>query len=119
MSAAHARLVGRSACAGSPRHPATPCVRSAVNDNALFYSRNMIPFVMGTTGGDRDKLYRDVHASGNYAVIAPQMGKQIVAFQAMMGEALLGKPHAAQDALWMDGWMVQTGWSWMRRRDDG
>ena len=53
-------------------------------DNAKFYCDNQIPFVMGTTGGDRDRLLRDVQGSGAYAVIAPQMGKQIVAFQAMM-----------------------------------
>ncbi|WPT13188.1 Putative 4-hydroxy-tetrahydrodipicolinate reductase 1 [Picochlorum sp. SENEW3] len=57
---------------------------SAVNENALFYCENGIPFVMGTTGGDRDKLLEDVAASGVYAVIAPNMGKQIVAFQTMM-----------------------------------
>lgn len=39
---------------------------------------------MGTTGGNRDALLEEVSSSGNYAVIAPQMGKQIVAFQAMM-----------------------------------
>ena len=39
---------------------------------------------MGTTGGDRDKLLHDVEESGVYAVIAPNMGKQIVAFQTMM-----------------------------------
>ncbi|CAK9865947.1 unnamed protein product [Sphagnum jensenii] len=40
--------------------------------------------VMGTTGGDWNKLVKDVEASGVYAVIAPQMGKQVVAFQAAM-----------------------------------
>jgi len=39
---------------------------------------------MGTTGGDRDALLATVKGSGNYAVIAPQMGKQLVAFQAGM-----------------------------------
>jgi len=56
----------------------------AVNDNAAFYGENQIPFVMGTTGGDREKLIEDTIASGTYAVIAPQMGKQVVAFQAML-----------------------------------
>jgi hypothetical protein len=36
---------------------------------------------MGTTGGDREKLLDVVKGSNAYAVIAPQMGKQIVAFQ--------------------------------------
>lgn len=57
---------------------------SAVNENARFYCKNNIPFVMGTTGGNREQLLDDVRAADNYAVIAPQMGKQIVAFQAMM-----------------------------------
>ena len=56
----------------------------SVNANAELYVRCGTPFVMGTTGGDREKLLRDVKASGNYAVIAPQMGKQVVAFQAAM-----------------------------------
>ena len=33
---------------------------------------------MGTTGGDREKLLADTKASGTYAVIAPQMGKQVI-----------------------------------------
>lgn len=57
---------------------------SAVNDNARFYCDNQLPFVMGTTGGDREQLMRDVAESGTYAVIAPNMGKQVVAFQAMI-----------------------------------
>jgi len=56
----------------------------AVNDNAALYLKYKFPFVMGTTGGDREKLLADVNAAGAFAVIAPQMGKQIVAFQAMM-----------------------------------
>lgn len=57
---------------------------TAVNSNALFYCENNIPFVMGTTGGDRAKLLEDVRKSGNWAVIAPQMGKQVVALQATL-----------------------------------
>lgn len=57
---------------------------SAVNSNAEFYTRNSIDFVMGTTGGDREKLFRDVENSSICAVIAPNMAKQIVGFQAMM-----------------------------------
>jgi len=57
---------------------------SAVNDNAGFYCRNALPFVMGTTGGDRAKLEKTVIESSVAAVIAPNMGKQIVGFQAMM-----------------------------------
>jgi len=56
----------------------------AVNDNAEFYCRNALPFVMGTTGGDRTKLEQTVRDSEIPAVIAPNMAKQIVGFQAMM-----------------------------------
>eukprot|EP00249_Psilotum_nudum_P013865 c24555_g1_i3 orf=471-1265(+) len=57
---------------------------AAVNENAEFYCRRNVPFVMGTTGGDRDRFLDTVRCSGIYAVIAPQMGKQVVAFQAAM-----------------------------------
>jgi len=60
---------------------------SAVNPNAEFYCRWGLPFVMGTTGGDRQKLEDTVAASSIAAVIAPNMAKQIVGFQAMMGYA--------------------------------
>ncbi|XP_038897260.1 4-hydroxy-tetrahydrodipicolinate reductase 2, chloroplastic isoform X2 [Benincasa hispida] len=59
-------------------------VPSAVNDNAELYCKVGIPFVMGTTGGDRDRLYKTVDDSKVYAVISPQMGKQVVAFLAAM-----------------------------------
>ena len=57
---------------------------SAVNGNAEFYSRHGLPFVMGTTGGDRKQLEDTVTSSSIPAVIAPNMAKQIVGFQAMM-----------------------------------
>ena len=57
---------------------------SAVNVNAEFYCACALPFVMGTTGGDRRKLEDTVKASSISAVIAPNMAKQIVGFQAMM-----------------------------------
>lgn len=59
-------------------------VPNAVNDNAELYCKIGIPFVMGTTGGDREKLYKTVEDSNIYAVISPQMGKQVVAFLAAM-----------------------------------
>ncbi|KAF4355425.1 hypothetical protein F8388_015179 [Cannabis sativa] len=59
-------------------------VPAAVNDNAELYSSVGVPFVMGTTGGDRDRLYKTVDESKIYAVISPQMGKQVVAFLAAM-----------------------------------
>lgn len=46
------------------------------------YVAHRIPFVMGTTGGDRTAIAKQVEESKVFAVIAPNMGKQIVAFQA-------------------------------------
>ncbi|NNF99864.1 MAG: dihydrodipicolinate reductase [Desulfobacteraceae bacterium] len=59
----------------------------AVNENAEFYCRHRLPFVMGTTGGRREELLRTVRESGNSAVIAPNMAKQIVGLQAMVAYA--------------------------------
>jgi len=56
----------------------------AVNSNADFYCRHKLPFIMGTTGGDRKTLEQRVKDSQICAVIAPNMAKPIVAFQAMM-----------------------------------
>lgn len=56
----------------------------AVNSNGYFYCRNKLPFVMGTTGGDRKALEDRVKTSEISAVIAPNMAKQIVAFQERM-----------------------------------
>jgi len=57
---------------------------TAVNDNAAFYAANKIPFVMGTTGGDRKALENTVENGSMPSVIAPNMAKQIVGLQAML-----------------------------------
>jgi 4-hydroxy-tetrahydrodipicolinate reductase len=59
----------------------------AVNSNAELYCHQDLPFVMGTTGGDRSLLVETVSGSSIAAVIAPNMAKQIVGFQAMMAYA--------------------------------
>ncbi|TVU30187.1 hypothetical protein EJB05_21797 [Eragrostis curvula] len=59
-------------------------VPDAVNANAELYCKMGLPFVMGTTGGDRQLLKKTVQDSNTYAVISPQMGKQVVAFLAAM-----------------------------------
>ena len=66
---------------------------SAVNSNADFYCRFGLPFVMGTTGGDRRKLQAMVESSSIAAVIAPNMAKQIVGLQAMMEYAADNFPN--------------------------
>lgn len=65
---------------------------SAVNANAAFYCKFQLPFVMGTTGGDRQLLEETVRGSSVCAVIAPNMAKQIVGFQAMMDYAAQSFP---------------------------
>ena len=50
-------------------------------DNAELYYKVCVPFVMGTTGGDREQLYKTVKYSNVYAVISPQMGKQVIRIQ--------------------------------------
>jgi 4-hydroxy-tetrahydrodipicolinate reductase len=69
---------------------------SAVTPNAEFYCANKLPFVMGTTGGDRQKLLETVTHSDICAVIAPNMAKQIVGFQAMMAYAAENFPDLFQ-----------------------
>ncbi|KAL8531378.1 hypothetical protein ACS0TY_008117 [Phlomoides rotata] len=59
-------------------------VPAAVNGNVELYCKYGVPFVLGTTGGDTELLYKTVDDSKVYAVISPQMGKQVVAFLAAM-----------------------------------
>lgn len=66
----------------------------AVNRDAELYCECEIPFVMGTTGGDRDLLAKTIEQSKISAVIAPNMAKQIVLFQAMMEYAAKNFPAA-------------------------
>ena len=70
---------------------------NTVNENADFYCKNQLPFVMGTTGGDRKALEERVKNSEISAVIAPNMAKQIVAFQAMMKYAAENFPDVFRD----------------------
>lgn len=57
-----------------------------INSNADFYCRHELPFVIGTTGGDRKALEQRVRDSQICAVIAPNMAKQIVALQDFISE---------------------------------
>ena len=66
---------------------------SAVNSNAKVYAENNLPFVMGTTGGDRDLLHETV-AGQVSCVIAPNMAKQIVAMQAALEDLASKYPGA-------------------------
>lgn len=66
----------------------------SVNRNAELYCECGVNFIMGTTGGDRNLLMKTVEESSVSAVIAPNMAKQIVAFQAMMEFAAENFPNA-------------------------
>jgi 4-hydroxy-tetrahydrodipicolinate reductase len=68
---------------------------NAVNLNAEMYQKNKLNFVMGTTGGNRDLLAHIFDGEfDNCAVIAPNMAKQVVMFQAMMQFAAENFPNA-------------------------
>jgi 4-hydroxy-tetrahydrodipicolinate reductase len=75
---------------------------SAVNANAGLYCKAGVPFVMGTTGGDRQALVALVEQSKGIAVIAPNMAKQIVAFSAMMEYAASSFPGL------FEGWSLDV-----------
>jgi 4-hydroxy-tetrahydrodipicolinate reductase len=70
---------------------------TAVNANADFYCANALPFVMGTTGGDRKTMHDRVIASSIPAVISPNMAKQIVGLMAMMEYAAENFPGLFKD----------------------
>ena len=69
---------------------------TAVEDNVKLYCELNLPFVLGATGGDRAKLAAIAEASKTKCVIAPQMGKQLVALQAMLDAASRDFPGAFQ-----------------------
>mmetsp|Transcript_37683 Transcript_37683/g.82119 ORF Transcript_37683/g.82119 Transcript_37683/m.82119 type:complete len:342 (+) Transcript_37683:171-1196(+) len=85
---------------------------SAVNGNALFYAEKGIPFVMGTTGGDRDKLMKDMEDAKHFAVIAPNMAKQIVALQAGLEDLAKKFPGA------FDGYKIEVRESHQKTKAD-
>lgn len=85
---------------------------SAVNSNALFYAEKGIPFVMGTTGGDRDKLLKDMEDAKHFAVIAPNMAKQIVALQAGLEDLAKKFPGA------FDGYKIEVRESHQKTKAD-
>jgi hypothetical protein len=71
-------------------------------ENVEFYTRNGIPFVVGTTGGDREKLMQVARDSNCYAVIAPQMGKQ----------ACFGPFSHHNNVKWMQFGLRTSSYSW-------
>lgn len=69
----------------------------SVNVNAELFCKVGIPFVMGTTGGDRKALLRAVKESGVPAVVSPNMSPAIVLFLAMIEYAAATYPGALKD----------------------
>lgn len=70
----------------------------AVNVNAELYAKVGIPFVMGTTGGDRQKLFEAVKNSEINTVIDTNMAPHIVVMQAILEKAAEEFPEA------LSGW---------------
>lgn len=57
---------------------------SAVLNNMECYRENNCDFVMGTTGVEQEKIEAVFEEGANFAVIAPNMAKQIVALQSTL-----------------------------------
>lgn len=57
---------------------------AAISDNVAMYTAARLPFVLGTTGGDLEAINEKVSQSFSSAVVAPNMAKEIVAFQVMI-----------------------------------
>jgi len=55
---------------------------SAIEENVDFYCRHALPFVMGTTGGDMQRVRSTIAESRSVAVVAPNMAMPIVMLQA-------------------------------------
>jgi hypothetical protein len=71
---------GRLIVAADYTHP------DAAVENCAWYRTKNVPFVMGTTGYDTEAA-RAAIGPDLYAVLAPNMGKPIVLFQAMLEHA--------------------------------
>ena len=67
---------------------------NAVVENCEFYCNHNIPFIMGTTGGNRDLLPTIVMKSETAAVISPNMSPAIVLVMDMFGNAADKYPDA-------------------------
>lgn len=72
---------------------------NSLNANAEFYIAHNMPFVMGTSGGDRQRLIDAVRNSAISAVIAPNMDPQIVARQMEIDEMARKNPIIFDGAL--------------------
>ncbi len=83
-----------------------------VEKNVRLYCDNNIPFVMGTTGGNREVLPKLVEASNISAVIAPNMSAPIVMFMNMIEFAAKNYPGVLKD------WKVRITESHQAKKKD-
>jgi len=67
---------------------------SAGTENALWFAKNYIPFVLLTTGVDYDKIEEKVEDSNICAVISPNMSPEITVINAMLEYAAKQFPKA-------------------------
>ena len=70
---------------------------SVVEQNIDLYCRKEVNFIMGTTGVNIDKVSEKIKEFDISTVIAPNMGKQIVAIQAMVKYAADNFPDCFKD----------------------
>lgn len=64
--------------------------------NAISYTRFSLPFVMGTTGGDREEIEKLVRESKISAVIAPNMAVSVIEVQDELNRLLDTSPNHFQ-----------------------
>lgn len=69
----------------------------AVNGNAKFFCDHNIPFVMGTTGGDRDLLLETILNSNIPAVVSRNMSIPVVLMMAMIEYAARTFPNTLEN----------------------
>ncbi len=68
-----------------------------VHENVDFYCQRGLNFVMGTTGGNLNLISEKVRESGLCAVIAPNMAKKIVSFEATLNYLIREFPNLYKD----------------------
>ena len=85
---------------------------AAVERNVRIYCKHGIPFVMGTTGGNREILPKLVEASDISAVIAPNMSAPIVMFMDMVMHAAENYPGT------LSGWEIRIIESHQAAKED-
>ena len=87
---------------------------SAIMNNLACYVDHNCEFVMGTTGGDPALMKAAFDKGTNLAVIAPNMGKQIVALQAALQEMAKRFPgsFAGYKLTVRGGWLALLSWGY-------